>query len=111
MMDLIGPLPETAHGNKYIVTVTDYFTKWAEDASLPSKHATGVVKVLFSRAGYSNMAATSNIASTVSLALLTLYIPLPLSSHWGGRGSGSSSITDLCYMTLSILLCHLYLVG
>ncbi len=35
-MDLIGPLPETTRGNKYIVTVTDYFSKWAEAAPLPS---------------------------------------------------------------------------
>ena len=29
-MDLIGPLQETPRGNKYIVTLTDYFSKWAE---------------------------------------------------------------------------------
>ena len=29
-MDLIGPLPETTHGNKYIVILTDYFSKLAE---------------------------------------------------------------------------------
>ncbi len=38
-MDLIGPLPETTRGNKYIGTVTDYFSKLAEAAPLPSKHA------------------------------------------------------------------------
>ena len=26
-MDLIGPLPETSLGNKYIITLTDYFSK------------------------------------------------------------------------------------
>ena len=29
-MDLIGPLPETPRGNKYIATLTGYFSKWAE---------------------------------------------------------------------------------
>ena len=29
-MDLIGPLTQIPRGNKYIVTVTDYFLKWAE---------------------------------------------------------------------------------
>ncbi len=56
-MDLIGPLPETAKGNKYpetakgnkyIITLTDYFSKWAEAAPLPSKHADGVAKFIYS---------------------------------------------------------------
>ena len=33
--DPIGPLQEIPRGNKYIVTLTDYFSKWAEAAALP----------------------------------------------------------------------------
>ena len=29
-IDLIGPLPLTTSGNSYIVTCSDYFTKWPE---------------------------------------------------------------------------------
>ena len=47
-MDLIGPLPVTSQGNKYIITLTDYFSKWAEAAALPSKHAVGVAKFIYS---------------------------------------------------------------
>ena len=47
-MDLIGPLPVTSRGNKYIVTLTDYFSKWAKAAPLPSKHAAGVAKFIYS---------------------------------------------------------------
>ena len=47
-MDLIGPMPETPRGNKYIVTLTDYFTKWAEAAPLPDKTAIGVANFIFS---------------------------------------------------------------
>ena len=46
-IDLIGPLPETPLGNKYICTVTDYYTKWAEATALPSKQAIGVVNFLY----------------------------------------------------------------
>jgi len=40
-MDLIGPLPETPRGNKYIVVLTDYFSKWTEAAPLQDKTALG----------------------------------------------------------------------
>ena len=44
-MDLIA---QTAQGNRYIVTLTDYFSKWAEAAPLPSKHAAGISKFMYS---------------------------------------------------------------
>lgn len=47
-MDLIGPMPETPRGNRYIVTLTDYFSKWAEAAPLADKTALGVAKFIFS---------------------------------------------------------------
>ncbi len=47
-MDLIGPLPKTSRGNQYIVTLTDYFSKWAEAASLPDKTANGIAIFIYS---------------------------------------------------------------
>ena len=46
-IDLIGPLPETERGNKYIITATDYFSKWPEAAPLQDKTALGVAEFLF----------------------------------------------------------------
>lgn len=43
-----GPLPETPRGNKYIITTTDYFSKWPEAAALQDKTALGVANFLFS---------------------------------------------------------------
>ncbi len=43
----IGPLPVTPKGNKYIVTVTDYFSKWPEAAPLIDITAIGVANFLF----------------------------------------------------------------
>ena len=47
-MDLIGSMPETPHGNKYIITLTDYFSKWAEAAPLPDKTPLGVALFIYS---------------------------------------------------------------
>ena len=46
-MDLIGPLPQTLHGYSYIVTLTDYFSKWAEAAPLRDKTAGSVAKFVY----------------------------------------------------------------
>ena len=47
-MDLIGPLTETPRSNKYIITLTDYFSKWAEAVALPDKSASGVARFTYS---------------------------------------------------------------
>jgi len=46
-IDLIGPLPVTAKGNRFIVTLVDYFSKWPEAEALPNKTAKGVAMFLF----------------------------------------------------------------
>ena len=46
-VDLIGPLPETSRGNKYILTVSDYFSKWPEATPLSDKSAIGIAEFIF----------------------------------------------------------------
>ena len=36
-IDLVGPLPHTASGNMYIITCTDFFTKWPEASAITDK--------------------------------------------------------------------------
>ena len=43
VMDMIRSMPETQCGNKYILTLTDHLSKWAEAAPLPGKTALDVV--------------------------------------------------------------------
>jgi len=38
-MDFVGPLPETARGNKYIIVAMDYLTKWPKAKALPDAKA------------------------------------------------------------------------
>lgn len=44
--DIMGPLPETESGNKYIIVVSDYFTKWTEAYPLKNIESQTVAKVL-----------------------------------------------------------------
>ena len=46
-IDFVGPILELKSGNLYILTVSDYFSKWVEAVPLPSKHAVGVAHTLF----------------------------------------------------------------
>ena len=46
VMDIMGPLPETSRGNKYILVIADYFTKWSEVYPMPNMEAITVAKCL-----------------------------------------------------------------
>lgn len=46
-IDFVGPVsPPSLSGNSYILTLSDYFTKWVEAVPLPTKAAHGVATVL-----------------------------------------------------------------
>ena len=46
-MDLIGPLKKTKNGNQYILTMTDYFSKYVESIALTDKQASTVAQRIF----------------------------------------------------------------
>ena len=45
-LDVMGPLPLSSRGNKYLLVVTDYFTKWPEAFPLPNQEIGTVAEVL-----------------------------------------------------------------
>ena len=49
-LDVRGPLPQTLNGHKYILTVTDYYSKWVEAvpmlSCLPPDVAKNVAEVI-----------------------------------------------------------------
>nr|KAG5699813.1 hypothetical protein BaRGS_013533 [Batillaria attramentaria] len=55
-MDILGPLPQSRLGHRYILLMVDQFTKWVEAVALPDQSAETVaraaVDTLFSHLGY-----------------------------------------------------------
>ena len=44
-MDILGPLPVSNRGNKYILVVGDYFSKWTEGYAIPNQEAATVARM------------------------------------------------------------------
>ena len=60
-VDLIGTLKFTQQGNKYILTIIDYYTKYAEAIALPNQAAETVIRALeqvFARHGMPSVLLT-----------------------------------------------------
>ena len=45
-VDVLGPLPETTAGNRYLLCVMDYFTKWPEAYAIPNQEAQTVADAI-----------------------------------------------------------------
>src|SRR5207248_3963614 len=46
-IDFVGPLEQTKNGNKYILVVTDYLTKWPEAIAMKDATAENVVEFIY----------------------------------------------------------------
>ena len=60
-VDIVGPLKTTRSGNKYILSIIDYYTKYAEAEALPNQEAETIVRVLeqiFARHGMPSVLLT-----------------------------------------------------
>jgi hypothetical protein len=44
--DIVGPLPLTPRGNRYILVVTDYFSKWVDVIAIADQSAITTARVL-----------------------------------------------------------------
>lgn len=44
-MDILGPLPITRTGNRYVLVMADYFSKWPEAIAVPNQEAETIARV------------------------------------------------------------------
>uniref|UniRef100_A0A3B5QVZ8 Gypsy retrotransposon integrase-like protein 1 n=2 Tax=Xiphophorus TaxID=8082 RepID=A0A3B5QVZ8_XIPMA len=47
-LDIMGPLNETERGNRYVLVIQDYFTKWTEAFPIPNERAVTVAGIVAS---------------------------------------------------------------
>ncbi|KAJ8017967.1 hypothetical protein HOLleu_44301 [Holothuria leucospilota] len=45
-LDIMGPLPMSNRGNRYVLVIADYFTKWTEAYGIPDMEAVTVARIL-----------------------------------------------------------------
>lgn len=48
-VDILGPLPRSTSGNRFVLVVTDYFSRWPEAIPLPNHKAETVAEALVSQ--------------------------------------------------------------
>ena len=63
-MDILGPLPETPRGNKYILVISEYFTKLKEAFPLKDTEALTIAKVFVNEFVYAGLGFQSHCTRT-----------------------------------------------
>ena len=48
-IDILSPFPKTVSGNKYVMVISDYFTKWIKCYGLPDQQANIVANALVTK--------------------------------------------------------------
>ena len=80
-MDLVGTLPRTQRGNRYIFVLCDYATRYPEAIPLPSTEASRIAKELvkfFSRFGIPEEVLKDQGANFMSGLLEEIYLWLQI---------------------------------
>ena len=81
-MDIIRPLPRSNNGNKYILTICDYATRYPEAIPIPNTEATTIAKELvsvFARVGIPDEILTDQGSNLMSSLLQEMYFMLNIS--------------------------------
>ena len=71
-IDILGPLPETNRGNKYVAVVVDMYTKWPEAFALPNQEADTVAQAVMYAGSVALMDQGRNFESRLCRGLCDL---------------------------------------
>ena len=83
-MDILGPLPETPRGHRYILVRGDYFTKWKEAFPLRDMKAISIARVLVNE-------------FICRLGYLTIFIYIYIYTDQG-KNFESKLVNDVCIL-------------
>ena len=78
-MDIVGPLPRSNNGNRYILTICDYATRYPEAIPIPNTEAITIAKELvsvFARVGIPDEILTDQGSNFMSSLLQEMYLML-----------------------------------
>ena len=48
-LDILGPLPQTHDGNRFVLIVGDYFSKWTDAFTMPDIETSTIVDILVNK--------------------------------------------------------------
>ncbi len=48
-IDFVGPFPQSRRGNRYLLVLVDFFTKWAEAIPLPNQEVVAVPQAIYNQ--------------------------------------------------------------
>ena len=103
--DIMGPLPQTSSGNKYIVVVTDLFSKWVEGFPVKSTDTEMLASLLvhevicrYGLPSYLHSDQGANLTSNLMAAVCKhLGIePVRITHKAMGKLNGSLGLWSLC---------------
>ncbi|KAG8181115.1 hypothetical protein JTE90_029148 [Oedothorax gibbosus] len=83
-MDAVGPLPLTSRGMRYILVISDYFTRWPEAyglTDLKSESVATAFEDFFSIHGVPDRLVTDRGTNFLSTAMLSVYEKLGIRKH------------------------------
>ena len=87
-MDLQGPFPESQRGNRYILVIQDYFSKWVEIFAIPDKNGKTIATILNDEI-FCRYASCCEILSDKGLEFENQHVKQVLDA-WGVRKSRTS---------------------